>query len=275
MAERKPVIIDGTAIAAKHLKRLAEASDRPLGLGIIVATDNPATETYVGYKQVAAKDLGWRCDTKDLGPTATQTDLIAAAEAFNANKEIDGYIVQLPLPDGVNEREVFATVDAAKDADGLTPENLRRLEAGEPGVIPATPRGILTLLEEYNISIEDRNVTVVGQGKLTGGPLSILLEQRGAKVTRVDRSTADLAAATKSADVLIVATGNVDLITADMVKEGVAIIDVGINKLEDGVTGDVDFEGVKAKASAITPVPGGVGPMTVASLLENVYDLSR
>lgn len=271
----KAEIIDGTKVAAEHMKRLAERTEQPLGLGIIVATDNPATEKYVGRKQEAAEKLGWRCDITRLAADATEADVIAAAEAFNADQDVDGYIVQLPLPDGVAQERVFAAVEPTKDADGLSPQNLEHLYAGEPAVVPATPRGILTLLEEYQIPVEGRNVTVVGQGKLTGEPLSALLEQRGAHVTRADKSTADLATATRTADVLVVATGNIDLITADMVKKGAAIIDVGINKLEAGVVGDVDFDGVKGKVSAITPVPGGVGPMTVVSLLENVYDLAQ
>lgn len=275
MPEQVPQIIDGKATAAKHLKRLAEASSEPLGIGIIVATDDPATKRYISGKRLAAEQLGWRCEVTQLGPTASLEEIATACQAFNQNQSIDGYIVQLPLPAGVDSEKVFAAVDVAKDADGLTRTNLDRLYAGAPAIIPATSKGILSLLEDYHIPIAGRTITVVGQGELTGKPLAALLEQKDALVTRADKDTTDLAAATRTADILVVATGNAGLITGEMVKSGVVVIDVGINKSGAGIVGDVDYESVSRKVSAITPVPGGVGPMTVASLLENVYELSQ
>lgn len=275
MAERKPTIIDGTTVAARRLDQLRDRTKRRLTLGIITATDDPATRTYVGRKREAAERLGWRCRIVELPPTASQPEVLEAVSAFNDDPAVDAYIVQLPLPDSVDHTAVFSAVDPAKDADGLSAKNLEALYAGQPALVPATPRGILELLEAYDISVSGRKATVVGQGMLTGRPLAALLEQRGAEVTRADQSTGDLGAATRTADILVVATGNIDLITADMVKEGAVVIDVGINQLQVGITGDVDFDSVKRKASAITPVPGGVGPMTVVSLLENVSDIAK
>lgn len=274
MTQEKPVIMDGNAVANRRLSRLAKAS-APHTLGIVVATNDAATNSYVSRKRELAERIGWQCRITKLPTTAAQPDIIEAIQGFNRDRTIDGLIVQLPLPKGVNPELVFATVDPRKDADGLHPNNLQALYDGNPHIIPATPRGILELLAAYDLPVSGRKVTVVGQGRLTGHPLSALLEQRGAKVTRADRSTKNLAETTRAADILVVATGNPGLITADMVGKNAVVVDVGINRMKDGVTGDVDFDSVKPKVSAITPVPGGVGPMTVVSLLENVHDLAK
>lgn len=271
----KPLVIDGIAVRDRRAAELARKSKKSLCLGIIVATDDAATTRYVSEKEKLAERVGWQTRVTRLPADAAENELLDACTAYNKDSTIDGYIVQLPLPTGVAERAVFATVDPTKDADGLNPENLRRLYAGTPTVIPATPRGILTLLTEYDILIGGRAVTVVGQGKLTGKPLAALLEQRGAVVMRVDKSTGDPGAATRSADIVVAAAGQPGLITGDMVKEGVVVIDVGVNKLATQLVGDVDYAAVSRKAAAITPVPGGVGPMTVISLLENLFDLSQ
>ena len=269
-------IIDGKAVAAKRLRALAErVAGRKIGLGIVVATENPATRNYVAQKQRQAETVGYSVTIRDLESDSSLEQIVSACEELNADDSVDGYIVQLPLPEGVDVDKALVAVAPGKDADGLAPANLKRLYAGEPAVVPATPKGILNLLTAYKIPVAGQKITVVGQGRLAGRPLSALLEQRGADVTRCDKLTKDLPAGTRTADVLIVAAGHPGLITADMIKEGAAVIDVGISRVDGATVGDVDFAAVSKKAAAITPVPGGVGPMTVVSLLENVADLAE
>ncbi len=269
-------IIDGKAVAAEHTRALLERTGgTPVGLGILVATEDPATGKYVAAKKRQAESVGYAVTIRELPADSSIERVVAACEAFNADPSVDGYIVQLPLPEGIDADAALAAVAPEKDADGLSPANLERLYAGEPAVVPATPKGILSLLDSYKIEVQGTDVTVVGQGRLTGRPLSALLEQRGARVTRCDKSTEDVPAKARRADLLVVATGQPGLITGDMVKEGAVVVDVGITRLAGGIVGDVDFRTVAEKASAITPVPGGVGPMTVVSLLENVADLAE
>jgi methylenetetrahydrofolate dehydrogenase (NADP+)/methenyltetrahydrofolate cyclohydrolase len=269
-------IIDGKAVAAKRLRALAErVAGRKIGLGIVVATENPATRNYVAQKQRQAETVGYSVTIRDLESDSSLEQIVSACEELNADDSVDGYIVQLPLPEGVDVDKALAAVAPGKDADGLAPANLKRLYAGEPAVVPATPKGILNLLAAYQVPVAGQKITVVGQGRLAGRPLSALLEQRGARVTRCDKLTKDLPAGTRTADVLIVAAGHPGLITADMIKEGADVIDVGISQVSGATVGDVDFAAVSKKAAAITPVPGGVGPMTVVSLLENVADLAE
>lgn len=268
-------ILDGTATASKRLKRLAKRKPGGLTLGIILATDNPATRTYVRQKRLRAEEIGYRVEIDDLGPRATRKRLLAACARMNRSKRVTGYIVQLPLPKGVDPLDIFAAVDPRKDADGLTPENLGRLYTGRPGILPATPKGILELLDDYRVNLRGIRATVVGKGLLTGLPLATLLSHRGATVTSCDRYTKDLARHTADADLLVVAAGKPDLITGRMVKRGATVVDVGATRLKTRLTGDIAFAAVFKKAGRITPVPGGVGPMTVVSLLENIHELGR
>ncbi|MDP9212199.1 MAG: bifunctional 5,10-methylenetetrahydrofolate dehydrogenase/5,10-methenyltetrahydrofolate cyclohydrolase [bacterium] len=274
---RGPVILDGTAAAERRLKRLARKAGRGVGptLGIIVATGNPETYTYIEQKRKRAEAVGCRVVMDDLGPRATKRKLLEACARMNRSRGITGYIVQLPLPRGIDPIEIFAVVDPAKDADGLTPENLGRLYTGRPGILPATPKGILELLGDYRIDPKGMHVTVVGKGLLTGLPLATLLSHRGATVTSCDKLTKDLSAHTRTADLVVTAAGKPGLITARMIGKGAVVVDVGVTRLKTRLSGDVDFAGVSKKARAITPVPGGVGPMTVVSLLENVYALAE
>lgn len=269
------MIIDGKKIAAERQEVLAKKVKNHLCLGIIVATDNQATHTYVRSKQKTAEAVGYRAVIENLGPDATEQTVLAACEKFNQNPDITGYIVQLPLPQGVDPLKVGAAIDPAKDADGLTPTNLGYLFTKQERVLPATPKGILTLLESVGEPVSGREVTVVGKGLLVGLPIAALLSNRGATVTSCDSKTRDLAAHTKAAEILITAVGKPGLITGEMVGNGAVVIDVGTTKLDETLKGDVDFASVEPKAKAITPVPGGVGPMTVISLLENVYELSK
>ena len=269
-------IMDGTATAGRRLSALKKrVASYDLTLGIILATDNPATAKYVAAKERQGAEAGIAVYVRRLSADSSEEAIIAVCQELNQDEQIDAYIVQLPLPDGVNPDHALAAVDPTKDADGLSPANLARLYAGDPAVVPATPRGILTLLEAYDISVAGRIITVVGQGRLTGKPLAALLETRGATVIRCDKSTADLAAETRKGEIVVVAAGQPGLITAEMVRDRAVVIDVGVTKLETGTVGDVDYAGVSQKARAITPVPGGVGPMTVVSLLENVAELAE
>ncbi len=274
---RGPVILDGTAAAERRLRRLARrAGTGPgPGLGIIVATDNRATYTYIEQKRRRAEAVGCRVVIDDLGPRATERELLEACARMNRSRRVTGYIVQLPLPRGIDPIRIFAAVDPAKDADGLSPENLGRLYTARPGILPATPKGILELLRDYRIDPKGMHATVVGKGLLTGLPLATLLSHRGATVTSCDKLTKDLSAHTRTADLVITAAGKPGLITARMVRKGAVVVDVGATRVKTRLSGDVDFGGVSKKARAITPVPGGVGPMTVVSLLENVYVLAE
>ncbi|MDP4000399.1 MAG: bifunctional 5,10-methylenetetrahydrofolate dehydrogenase/5,10-methenyltetrahydrofolate cyclohydrolase [bacterium] len=275
MAKPKPRLLDGTAAATKRLKRLAKRKPGGLTLGIIMATDNAATRTYVRQKQRRAEEIGYRVLIDDLGPKATRRQLLDACGRMNRSKRITGYIVQLPLPKAVDPLEIFAAVDPHKDADGLTPENLGKLYTNRPGILPATPKGILELLDDYRVDLRGIRATVVGKGILTGLPLATMLSHRGATVTSCDRYTTDLARHTASADLLVVAAGKPNLITGRMVKLGATVVDVGATRLKTRLAGDVNFAAAAKRTGWITPVPGGVGPMTVVSLLENVHQLGK
>jgi len=270
------MLLDGSKQATKQREALAGLlTPGELGLGIIVATDNAATHTYITAKRKAAESVGIRVIIQDLGGQATKTAIVAACQSFNQDDSVTGYIVQLPLPAGVSQQTVFATVDPAKDADGLTPTNLGYLFTRQERIIPATPRGILSLLAGYEIPVAGKNITVVGKGLLTGLPLATLLSHRGATVTSCDRLTPNLAEHTRRADIIITAAGAPGLITADMVSTQAVVVDVGTTKTGGELKGDVEFVEVSAKVAAISPVPGGVGPMTVVSLLENVHELKN
>lgn len=268
-------LIDGRRLAERRRKALRKRVHPGTRLGIITATDNPATSVYVRQKQRAAAAVGIDVEVADLGPRASRKRLLDTCRSFNRSKRISAYIVQLPLPRSVDVREVIDAIDPAKDADGLTAVNLGRMVAGSPGVIPATPKGVLSLLQAHRVPLRGTEITIIGKGRLTGAPLAALLSARGATVTTCDVHTKDLAAAARRADVLVVAAGAPGLVTAPMVKRGAVVIDIGITRVGDDLLGDVDFEAVAKKAGAITPVPGGVGPMTVVSLLENVVALQR
>lgn len=271
-------ILDGTSVAARRrvaLKRHVSALRKRLRLGIILATDNAATHSYVGAKHQAAEEVGVEVVVRNLGAKASTPALRRAVEAFNRDRKISGFIVQLPLPSGVDPQEIFKLVDPAKDADGLTPTNLGYLFTRREQIVPATPKGIVSLLDAYEIRPKGKKVAVVGKGLLTGLPIATMLAHAGATVTNCDKHTKKLAAETRSADIVIAAAGVPGLITAPMIKPGAIVVDVGSTKLRSRLHGDVDFDRVAKKARAITPVPGGVGPMTVVSLLENLYQLAK
>lgn len=269
------MILDGTKVAADRRAALENRVTDGLTLGIIVATNDSATASYIRAKEKAAAELGIAVRVSTLSTTAAQDAVLAACHDFNNDPAITAYIVQLPLPENVDRLEVFASVEPEKDADGLTPRNLGALYTSRERILPATPKGIVSLLEAYDLPIKGQHAVIVGKGLLTGLPISTMLAHRGATVTTCDKYTPHLAAHTSQADILITATGHPGLITGDMVKDGVVVIDVGTTKQGGELVGDVDFTSVEPRAGAITPVPGGVGPMTVASLLENVIEIAE
>lgn len=290
------MILDGKHIAqtirAELREQIASIVSKGLRapkLAVIIVGHNPASETYVANKIKACAEVGIEAERVALEAEITEEELLAEVERLNRDTSVDGFIVQLPLPEHINESAVLSAIDYRKDVDGLTPENVGRTVQGLPSLVSATPRGIRELLARYDIQTEGKHVVVIGRSNIVGKPIAMLLMQRpylslpgmsasslgDATVTICHSKTRDLEAICQTADIIIVAAGVPNLLTANMVREGVVVIDVGINRVEDDsprgyhLVGDVDFENVAPKASFITPVPGGVGPMTIVSLLQN------
>jgi methylenetetrahydrofolate dehydrogenase (NADP+)/methenyltetrahydrofolate cyclohydrolase len=274
-------ILDGKALAQKRQQALqTEIQDllprlgRPPGLAVLMVGDNPASAVYVRNKEKACEKVGMRSFGQHFPATTTQAELEAAIQALNQDPLVDGILVQLPLPPHLDAVKLLLTIDPDKDADGLHPVNLGRLVRGEPGLRSCTPAGVMALLAEYEIEIAGKRAVVMGRSILVGKPLALMLLEKNATVTIAHSRTQNLAELTRQADILVGAIGKPALITADMVKPGAIVVDVGINRVEQPdskskIVGDVDFEAVAAIASYITPVPGGIGPMTVAMLLQN------
>lgn len=278
-------IIDGKAIAAQvraevkaEVEAWVQAGNRPPYLAVILVGDNPASASYVRGKTKAAAEVGIASDTLHFDTSISEAELLAEIARLNDDDGVDGILVQLPLPDHIDPSRVLNAIRPDKDVDGFHPINAGRLLLGEPGFVPATPAGILELLRRSGIETTGKHAVVVGRSNIVGRPLAALLLHRGidATVTVCHSRTQDLAALTRTADILVAAIGRPRYITADMVREGAVVIDVGINRVDDPshprgyrLVGDVDFEAVAKKAGWITPVPGGVGPMTIALLLRN------
>ena len=284
------MILDGKKIAAEIRAELREEIEslrahghRAPKLAIVIVGHNPASETYVANKMKACAEVGIEAEKIALEATITEQELLAQVARLNDDPSVDGFIVQLPLPDHIKETTILSAIDRHKDVDGLTPENVGRTVQGLPSIISATPRGIRELLARYHIQTEGKHVVVIGRSNIVGKPIAMLLMQRpylslpsmsaaslgNATVTICHSKTRDLAAICRTADIIIVAAGSPGLLTADMVRPGVVVIDVGINRVDGKLVGDVDFEHVAPIAGAISPVPGGVGPMTIVSLLQN------
>ncbi|CAN5676569.1 bifunctional methylenetetrahydrofolate dehydrogenase/methenyltetrahydrofolate cyclohydrolase FolD [soil metagenome] len=278
-------IIDGRAVAAEVRAEVArEAGDlagRGLvpGLATVLVGDDPASRVYVASKRRACAEAGIKAWDHDLDVGTPEGDLLELIARLNADSSVHGILVQLPLPPHIDEEKVLDAVLPSKDADGFHPYNLGRLLAGHPVVIPATPFGIRELLIRSGVDIAGAEVVIAGRSNIVGKPLAALLMQRGAggnaTVTVCHTQTRHLAQHTRRADVLIAAVGRPEVVTGPMVKEGAVVVDVGVNRTAEGLVGDVDFEAVRKVASAVTPVPGGVGPMTIAMLLENTVSLAR
>ena len=285
-------IIDGKQVAAEmraelkaEVAKLKEQGIVP-GLGVILVGEDPASQSYVRAKERACEELGIYSDDNRLPADTTQQDLIALVNQMNNDPKINGILVQLPLPKGLNESEVLLAIAPEKDVDGFHPMNVGKMMVGEKAFLPCTPHGVIQLLLRSGVTIKGANTVIVGRSNIVGKPLANMLIQKNAKgnatVTVCHTRTKDLAWHTRQADIVIAAAGRPNTITADMVKDGVVVIDVGVNRVEDAtkkkgyrLVGDVDFEAVKEKASLITPVPGGVGPMTITMLLYNTVESAK
>jgi methylenetetrahydrofolate dehydrogenase (NADP+)/methenyltetrahydrofolate cyclohydrolase len=272
-------ILDGKATAAaikqELAARVASMANKP-GLGTVLVGDDPGSHSYVGGKHKDCAEVGINSIRVDLPASATESDVLAAIKDLNNSKECTGYIVQLPLPRGINANKVLEAIDPDKDADGLHPLNLGKLVIGEKAPLPCTPRGIVELLHRYDISTVGAEVVIMGRGLTVGRPLSLLLTRRGddATVTITHTGTRDVAAHTLRADIIVAAVGSAHLLTPEMVKPGVVVLDVGITRTDAGLLGDI-HPGVADIASYIAPMPGGVGPMTRAMLLTNVVEMAE
>ncbi len=279
----RPLILDGRELSRRireeirrEVEEFVSKGFRRPGLAVVLVGDDPASQIYVRNKINACGKVGMESFFFKLEENTTTQELLDLIAELNSREDVDGILVQLPLPEGIDQREIILGIHPSKDVDGFHPENMGKLVARmEDGFIPCTPLGIDLLLQHYGIELKGRDVVIVGAGFIVGRPLSLLMLWRDATVTVCHIHTRDLRKFTSSAEILISATGVPHLIKADMVAEGAVVVDVGISKVEGKIVGDVDFESVKRKASAITPVPGGVGPMTVTSLLLNTLKSYR
>jgi methylenetetrahydrofolate dehydrogenase (NADP+) / methenyltetrahydrofolate cyclohydrolase len=275
-------IIDGKAVAASVRSRVAEEvkafeSERgrtPL-LSTVIVGDDPASQVYVKGKHRACEEAGMRSNHHGLPAETSEAELLALVDQLNRDPDVDGILVQLPVPEQIDPDRIVATLDPGKDVDGLTPVNAGLLAHGMPGLVPCTPAGVMELLDHEGVELEGAEAVVVGRSKLVGVPVARLLLAANATVTNCHSRTRDLPAVCRRADVLVAAVGVPALLGADAVKPGATVIDVGINRTDDGLRGDMDFEAAAEVAGAITPVPGGVGPMTIAMLLVNTLAAAR
>ena len=272
-------IIDGSAAAKeireqikKEVSVLKQKYNKVPGLATILAGENPGSKIYVKLKHKACEEAGIYSVVEKFPGDVSEEEIINKIVELNNNSQIHGILVQLPLPEHINEQKVMNTISPGKDADGFHPENMGNLLIGNEGLVPCTPKGIIYLLEKNNVKIKGAEVVVVNHSNVIGKPITALLLNRNATVTVCHVFTKDLAEHTRKAEILITGTGVPNLIKEDMVKEGVVVIDAGIARVEGKTVGDADFENVKKKVSLITPVPGGVGPMTIAMLLSNTID---
>ena len=272
------ILIDGKATAANIREELREEilALQPIrmpGLAVILVGEDPASQLYVRNKERACGQAGILSFAHRLPAEIRQEDLLACIATLNADPAVDGILLQLPLPRGLDSQVCLAAIDPRKDVDGFHPENMGRLALGLPGFVPCTPAGVMELLRRYDLSPAGKDAVVIGRSNIVGKPLSLLLARQeayaNATVTVCHSRTRDLAEHCRRADFLFLAMGRPRCVTGDMVREGAVVIDVGINRTEDGLCGDADFAQVSLKAGAITPVPGGVGPMTIAMLLKN------
>jgi methylenetetrahydrofolate dehydrogenase (NADP+)/methenyltetrahydrofolate cyclohydrolase len=289
---REERLLLGKPVAASVIERLSaevpvfsEKYRKPKLTVVIVGTD-PASQVYVGMKVKTARKCGIDSELIELPESTPESELIAHVQRLNADTAVDGILVQMPLPEHIDQQKVIETIFPDKDVDGLHPFNLGRLAADRPGLVPCTPLGITVMMDHYGIDPSGRHAVIVGRSILVGKPMALLLSMKAkggnATVTICHSRTSDMASITRTADILIAAVGSPGMIKGDMVKEGVVVIDVGINRVQDAtatkgyrIVGDVDFESVAPRSSLITPVPKGVGPMTVAMLMSNTYRAAR
>ena len=279
MAQR----IDGKLISAQirgeiseECKAFVEKNGYAPGLAVIIVGENPASQVYVRNKKKACEEVGFYSEVHELPEATTQAELNALVDKLNEQESIHGILVQLPLPKHLDETEVLLRIRPEKDVDAFHPYNVGKIMIGDPDFLPCTPAGVMALLERSNIEVAGKRCVVIGRSNIVGKPMAMLLLHANGTVTICHSRTANLAEVCREADVLVVAIGRADFVGADMVKPGAVVIDVGMNRRADGkLTGDVDFEAVEPIASAITPVPGGVGPMTITMLLQNTLTVAK
>ena len=274
-------LIDGKALATEvraslknDVQELKAKGITPI-LAVILVGDDKASQIYVRNKNKACQDVGIKYEEFLLDKDTTMEKLLSLIETLNNREDVYGILLQSPLPKHLNADEAFRKISPEKDVDGFNPVNVGRLCLKQDGFVSCTPAGIMKMLEKYNINLEGKNAVVLGRSNIVGKPMSLCLLNNDATVTICHSKTQNLAEITKNADILVVALGKPKFVTKDMVKDGAVVIDVGINRTENGIVGDVDFENVKEKTSYITPVPGGVGPMTIAMLMNNVVKAAK
>lgn len=272
-------ILDGKAFAADYrlklaekVKNLKETDNIVPGLAVVIIGEDPASQIYVRNKMKACEAAGIKSFNVVLPETITQSEAEEEVKKLAENSEVDGIIVQLPLPKKFDEKRILSLIPVDKDVDGLSSENLGKLLKGEDSLISCTPYGIIELLKGYGVKFAGKTAVVLGRSNMVGKPVAALLLRENATVTVCHSKTENIASYTKNADILVAAIGKAKFVTADMVKDGAIVVDVGINRIDGKIYGDVDYETVKDKCSLITPVPGGVGPMTVTMLLQNTFN---
>ena len=272
-------IIDGKALAKSIRKdvkdevtKLTEKYGKSPHLVVVLVGENPASQTYVRMKHRACERAGIRSTAINKDPSITENELLDTVKELNEDPDVHGILVQLPLPKHIDSNKVINTIAYEKDVDGFHPMNIAALQIGTKGIVSATPKGIITLLEHTGIQVEGKQALVIGRSNIVGKPVAQLLLNKNATVTIAHSRTRNLETLCKAADIVVAAVGRPKMVTGDMIKEGATVIDVGVNRVEDKLIGDVDFESAKDKAAHITPVPGGVGPMTIASLLQNTVE---
>ncbi len=273
------IILDGQALADKiidELKMAAQKLVKKPKLAVIIVGENPASLIYVKNKQKKAEYTGFDSLVIPLESDVTEETILEHIYVLNEDIDINAILVQLPLPDGINKKRIIEAIDPIKDVDGFTSYNFGRLALGyNPYVYPCTPKGIIRLLKEYNITLEGKNILVIGRSNIVGKPVSLMLQQENATVIMANSYTTNLKQLALNSDIIISAAGKSNLIDASFIKAGTVVVDVGINKINDKIQGDVNFDEVKNKASYITPVPKGIGPMTIAMLMQNTYELYK
>jgi methylenetetrahydrofolate dehydrogenase (NADP+)/methenyltetrahydrofolate cyclohydrolase len=270
------VLIDGKKVSAevrvclaKEVKELKEKTGRVPGLATVLVGDDPASAVYVRNKNKICRELGFKSFEQKLSLDTSEAKLLQLIKELNSNNDIHGILVQLPLPNQIDSEKILQAIDPNKDVDGFHPINVGKLVVGNALLTPCTPSGIIKLLDHYEIDISGKHAVVLGRSNIVGKPISMLLLQRNATITICHSRTKNLEGITRSADILVAAIGRANFVTENMVSKGAIVIDVGINRVDGKLTGDINFEPVSKKASYITPVPGGVGPMTIALLMEN------
>jgi len=269
-------LIDGKKVSAEikeqvasEVEQLKKKVGKIPGLAVVLVGEDPASAVYVRNKNKTCEKVGFQSFSHPLAADTEEIKLLQLIAGLNANPEVNGILVQLPLPDHIDEQKVLEAIDPKKDVDGFHPVNVGYLTSGGDALAPCTPAGIIEMLDFYKIDIEGKNAVILGRSNIVGKPMASLLLKRNATVTICHSRTRDLAAVARSADILVAAIGKPKFVTADMVGEGATVIDVGINRVDGKLVGDVDFDAVAEKAAYITPVPGGVGPMTIAMLMKN------